>query len=152
MSTLSPCVIDASVLIKLSLQEEHTADVRYIIQCYMNEEMPGSLAIPDFCYIECANILWKHVRKQSMTQSLARLALAQLRQLEIPTTPMSELMERAHDIACFYDISAYDASYIALAERQAMPLITADERLIQKLSGSPFRLMRIPEYLNALPI
>jgi len=34
-----------------------------------------------------------------------------------------------------YDITAYDASYAALAAQLALPLVTADAALVRKLAG-----------------
>jgi predicted nucleic acid-binding protein len=151
MNALIPCVIDASVLIKLFLQEEHTADVRYLIQCYLDEATPSTLAVPDLVYIECANILWKKARKQVYTVSAARQSLAQLRLLTLPTTTTSELMERAIEIACAHDVTAYDACYVTLAEKLKVLMLTADAKLVERLDGSPFSILTIQGYLDALP-
>jgi len=151
MSTLLPCIIDASVLVKLFLQEEHTADVQFLIRCYLDEDKPSSLAVPDLTYIECANILWTKVRKGAYTAMAARQSLAQLRLLALPTTPTSELMERALEIACIYDVSAYDACYVALAEKHQVLLLTADAKLVQHMKGSPHRVLLVQDYLDALP-
>lgn len=147
--SLIPCVIDASVLIKLFLKEEHTADVQYLIHTYLTDNEPSVLSVPDLVYIECANIFWKEVRKRIYTATAARQALARLRFLALPTTSTSELMERALEIASDYDISAYDASYVTLAEQLHVPLVTADVRLARKLSGSPYQVVSIQEYLTA---
>ena len=60
--------------------------------------------MPDLLYAECANILWKHVRRGALV------------------------------LAIEHDLSAYDACYVALAKSLAWELITADERLVNKLS------------------
>jgi len=46
--------------------------------------------------------------------------------------------------------SVYDASYVALADRLGVPLLTADERLINCLAGSPYRLQTITEFYAAI--
>jgi predicted nucleic acid-binding protein len=39
-------------------------------------------------------------------------------------------------LAVAHGITAYDASYVVLAQKQSVPLITADQKLEQKLSGT----------------
>jgi len=151
MNALIPCVIDASVLIKLFLQEENTADVQYLIRCYLGEATPSALVVPDLVYIECANILLKKARKQAYTVIAAHQSLAQLRLLALPTTPTSELMERAVEIVCTHDITAYDACYVILAEQLNVSLLIADAQLAERLNGSPHSVLTIQDYLDVLP-
>ncbi len=151
MNKLIPCVIDASVLLKLFLEEEHSTDVEYVIQCYLNEENPSKLAVPDLAYIECANILWTKVRKQTYAATTANQSLMRLRLLALPTTSTIVLMERALSIVCSYDISAYDACYVALAEQLNVSLLTADAKLAQRLEKSPYLIIMIQDYIKALP-
>jgi len=42
-------------------------------------------------------------------------------------------MKRALEIACLHGVTAYDACYIALSERNGVPLLTADTRLADHL-------------------
>jgi len=41
-----------------------------------------------------------------------------------------------HIYRVVYEITAYDAAYVALSERLSLPLVTADERLVQHLAGT----------------
>jgi predicted nucleic acid-binding protein len=54
-------------------------------------------------------------------------------------------------LACEQDISAYDACYVALAHRLGVPLITADERLVNHLSGSPYLLHTLAQCAPTIP-
>lgn len=51
-----------------------------------------------------------------------------------------ELMATALEMAVSHTISAYDACYVALAQRLNVPFITADEKLIHKLSHSTYQV------------
>lgn len=152
MTTLLSCVIDASVLIKLFLREENSADVQFIIGRYLEDDSSSLLAVPDLTYIECANILWQKSRKGAYTFPVAREALAQLRLLALPTTPTMELMERALEIFHAHDVSAYDACYVALAEKLHAPLLTADAKLAERMTASPHRVMLVREYLAEMAL
>jgi len=46
-----------------------------------------------------------------------------------------ELLRKATAIAWAYRIALYDAAYVALAERQGFPLLTADEVMVQRMKG-----------------
>jgi predicted nucleic acid-binding protein len=45
----------------------------------------------------------------------------------------ADLADDALDLALAHGLSAYDACYVALARREAVPLVTADERLVRIL-------------------
>jgi predicted nucleic acid-binding protein len=54
--------------------------------------------------------------------------------LEIKSADVN-LLRKANAIAWAYKITIYDALYVALAEHVGYPLITADEKMIKKLTG-----------------
>ena len=143
MSALpASCVVDASVGIRLFLSEEHSQTVQELFEQRLL--LPReSLFVPDLFFIECANILWKKVRRGEYGADDALSHLADLRALALSATPSSELMERALEIACAHDVTAYDASYIALAEMRAVPFVTTDDRLADKLEGTPHEIITL---------
>ena len=48
-----------------------------------------------------------------------------------------DIIERGITIAYIYDITVYDAAFVAFAESLETDLITADEKLVQKLYNFP---------------
>jgi predicted nucleic acid-binding protein len=54
--------------------------------------------------------------------------------LEIKKMDVTHLNSRIFEISCQFNQSAYDASYIALAEAQKCPLITGDTKLYRAAS------------------
>jgi len=129
------CVVDASVGIKLLIAEDESDDVRDLFQrCIAQPD--DCLFVPDLFFIECANILWKKVRRGELAAAFAADSLADLRELLLPSTPTSDLMEHALEIACAFNITAYDACYIALAAIKGIPLLTADAHLADVMKGS----------------
>jgi predicted nucleic acid-binding protein len=47
------------------------------------------------------------------------------------------------EIAIAHNISAYDACYVELSERLQLPLVTADQKLIRALSGTPYQVQAL---------
>lgn len=130
---LTPCVLDASVMLKVFLPEEHSEEAEALILEAVDRD-DKLLHVPDLLFIECANVLWQKVRRGHISADAALENLAHLRRMNLPSTPTSELMERALQIAYLHGITAYDACYAALAELLGMPLLTADTRLADVLS------------------
>jgi len=149
MKTGFSCVIDASVVIKIFLQEDLSEEVQQIIDDnYLNSAEPASLIVPDLLFVECANILRSKVRFDGYPPKQALEALHYLRSLALPATSNAELIEEALAIALIYEITAYDAIYVALTAQNNIPLLTADARLVQRLQGSPYDLISIEDYLS----
>jgi len=130
------CVVDASVGIKLFMPEDFSGDVQdMFLDSFAAPK--ASLFVPDLFYVECANILWKRTSKGEIAASVAQECVVQLLALDLAPTPTAELAERGLEIALAYGISAYDACYVALAERTNTSLLTADTRLATALKDSP---------------
>lgn len=141
MNTL---VIDTSVLIKYVVPEEQSSLVYGVIDAYKTSEL--RLIAPEYVMAECANVLWKYVRRNSLTIATAVDALRELQNLGIPLTPQSELLEDALLFAAAADIAVYDALFCVLARREDAELITADLPLINRLAGSGLRVRALREW------
>ena len=128
-------VVDASTAVKLYLPEPPAAEATTLFGLLMTTP-PADFHVPDLFYVECANIFWKQVRKGTLTAAEAALYDAKLHGMPLFRTPTYDLTVSALPIAVTYDISAYDACYVALARRLGIPLITADQKLQGKLAGS----------------
>jgi predicted nucleic acid-binding protein len=130
------CVVDASVGIKLFVREQFT-DVVEGIFAGLGQEPPVRLYVPDLFYTECANILWKYVRRFNYAAEEARSDLVDLRQLNLGVVATDDLLTSAFDLAVEYNLTVYDACYVALASTLELPLLTADEQLVNKMKGQP---------------
>ena len=97
---------------------------------------PARFYVPDLFFVECANILWKYVRRFGYPVDNARQDVADLKALALTTVSTADLLQPALELAMTYDITAYDASYAALAAQLDLPLITADAPLAAKLQAS----------------
>jgi predicted nucleic acid-binding protein len=128
------CVVDASVLIKLFLQEQDSDLATALFAAPASSQ--AIRAVPDLAYLECANILRTRVHRGLLTGADARGRTTQLMALPLAWYATPPLLPAVIDHALTQQISAYDAAYVALADALHMPLITADAILVGKLSGA----------------
>ena len=122
------CVMDASVGIKLFIEEEFSDKVQRLF-VKLSEDPQAEIHVPDLFYIECANILLKYTRRfdRPLEDSLADIR--DLGKLALKTTSTLELIEDALQLASERNLTAYDACYAVLAQKLGLPLITADAPL-----------------------
>lgn len=128
-------VIDASVGIKLFVVEDLSGVADQLFD-QLTAEPPAQFYVPDLFFIECTNILWKYVWRFDYPAENARQDVIDLRDLALTTVSTADLIKPALELALKYNITAYDASYVTLAEQLALPLVTADTTLVGKLTGS----------------
>ncbi len=128
-------VIDASVGIKLFVVED-LSEVADQLFDQLTAEPPAQFYVPDLFFIECTNILWKYVWRFDYPAENARQDVIDLRDLALTTVSTADLIKPALELALKYNITAYDASYVTLAEQLALPLVTADTTLVGKLTRS----------------
>ncbi len=126
------CVVDASVAIKLFLIEPLSDRAGDLFAC-LTATPPATFFVPDLFFIECTNILWKYVRQFGYPPDAAQQDVADLIRLPVQSISTADLAEAALALAVLHQISAYDASYVALAQRLSLPLVTADEALVRHL-------------------
>lgn len=143
-AALPGVVVDASVGIKLFITEEFS-DNAVLLFAQLTDTPTGQISVPDLFFVECANILWKHVRRFGYPVSKAYADINLLNALTLTNYPTLTLTSDALRIAVAEGISAYDACYIALADRLDVPLITADERLARTLSRSDYQVVWLGE-------
>jgi len=96
------------------------------------------LIAPDLVIAEITNAAWKFVIFDRMPADSAISAVREVAKALEELVPTSVLKDRALSIAIELRHPAYDCFYLALAERSASPLVTADDRLIRRCSGTPF--------------
>ena len=122
---MSSLVIDASVAVKWVVEEEGTKEALAL--------RDQALAAPDLLIAECANILWKKVRRNELSEQEAVFAAGLLARADIELMAMRPYLEAAVRIAVALDHPAYDCIYIALAEAEGLRFVTADMSLLRKV-------------------
>ena len=125
-------VVDASVVIKWSVPEVHSADaLRYLD--------PGlGRHAPELLLAEISNILWKKVVRRELTRAEAERIAVDVGQADVTVHPMGPLFGTALRIALETGRSAYDSMYLSLAEMLSTRMVTADRRLYDAVQASPY--------------
>lgn len=129
-------VIDASVGVKLVLREPLSEQAEALF-AHLAVDPPAHFYVPDLFFVECANILWKYVRRFGYPPADASEAVRALQRLRLRSVSTAELIGDAFRLGLEHGLTAYDACYVALAHRLRVPLITADERLVHALRATP---------------
>ena len=88
-----------------------------------------NVAIPHLADSELAHALRGQVRRERIDEHHARAALARWARLGLQRFPTVGLLARVWELR--ENLSAYDATYVALAEALGCALVTADARLAQ---------------------
>jgi predicted nucleic acid-binding protein len=88
------------------------------------------LIAPELIVPETWNAIWKRVRQGRISPVQARRAIPEIPVWLASTTSLAELFPRAAALSLALDHPIYDCFYLALAEREAAPLVTADDRLL----------------------
>lgn len=118
-------VLDASVLIQHVVTDVHTANVDALFEVIGSEI---NAHIPEFCLIECVNVIWKQVRFNNVPASVAMEQVENLQALNLTMIPPGGLLLRALEIGLKHQLPIYDAIYIAAAQLLQYPLITDDQK------------------------
>ena len=135
---MSEIVIDASVLLKAYFRDEQGhAEAQELVKIYARGDC--SFIAPCLLIYEIINACSIAHRKGSIHLDLASQVMREMTSLEIQKMDVSHLKDRIFEITCQFNLSAYDASYIALAEAQKCPFITGDAKLFRAASNQfPF--------------
>lgn len=135
-------VVDASVVV------EYLVDLRYVEHATrvfrrLVDEPDGTLWAPDLVYAECASALRKLVALKHLSRAKARERVAQLTRLPLTVGGSHKLVVDAFDLSPA--LTAYDALYVALAERLEAPLVTADAKLARAVRARPIEVVMLSE-------
>jgi predicted nucleic acid-binding protein len=125
---VDPIVVDASVVVALYLEEPTTAAAREVLS--KAGAANAQLHAPDLLLVECANAMSKRVRRGELDDTEARTALDDLLGLRrLVLHPMDgPVTRRALSLALENGLSAYDAIYVALAERLKDGVVVSGDR------------------------
>ena len=125
-------VVDASVALRWCFQLNGSDRAEDLLRS------DDYLIAPDLVIAEITNAAWKFVIFDRVPADAAMSAVREVAKAFEELVPTSLLKDRALAMAIELRHPAYDCFYLALAERSALPLITADDRLIRRCSDTPF--------------
>ena len=126
-------VVDASIALRWCFQLKGSDRAEELFRS------DDHLIAPDLVIAEITNAAWKFVIFDRLPADFAVSAVRDVIKAFEELVPTSVLKDRALAIAIELRHPAYDCFYLALAERSASPLVTADNRLIRRCSDTPFR-------------
>ena len=124
-------VVDASVVIKWYLPEEHADEAGTLLS------PDCELCAPDLLFAEVGNILWKRAVKKELSADKAHSIMEALQAVPLTIWEHRLLADAALTVACRTGRSYYDSLYVALALTVDRPLVTADRKLHHALVGVP---------------
>ena len=143
-------VVDTSVLVQAMIADSESARVESLL-AMLDQPEPVVLHLPEFCLVECANVLWKRVRFLNTPEYRAKAELQYLLVLPLTIHTSATLLSHALEIALDNHLAVYDCVHIALAQSLACPLITVDQRQTAAAQSVAVELKPItdfPEYQN----
>ena len=118
-------IVDTSALVRLYIPDgpvpemmEESVDLAWRAEAL--------LKIPELALAEAAGVLRKKEKSGFISQKESGEVLDEILKLPLETVGHRNLLKEAVAIARSYDITAYDALFIALALREQGELITAD--------------------------
>lgn len=117
-------VVDASVLVKLFLHEENDDKALALVQDHIAGK--ALIIVPELVFLEVINAL--RYKKQDV-DALDK-ANQRLWKLQFHVEKMNAfLLKRTAELALEFNLTVYDALYVAVANNFGAPLITADKAL-----------------------
>jgi len=136
-------VLDASVIIKWFSKEEFTDIALKFRSKFVEKEI--EIVVPDLLLYEISNVLRYN---KNFSRKDVKNAIETLIDMDISIlVPSQDIINLAIDFAFRYDITFYDAFYIALAETLGVYFVTADRKLYESVARIP-RVRFLTEFLE----
>lgn len=140
-------VVDTSIAIKWVIDEEDSDLAEALLLEWSSNGI--TLYAPSLLTYELSNVLYRNIRKGAISIADARRAFAKIRltgiELDFPDNYI--LNAKAVELANKYDLpAAYDAHFLALAEREGCELWTADTRMWRAVQGKISWVRNLHEY------
>ncbi|MBI2443351.1 MAG: type II toxin-antitoxin system VapC family toxin [Candidatus Levybacteria bacterium] len=126
-------ILDSSVIAKWFFPENDSEKVLKIKESFTNNTV--SVVIPVLLYYEINNLLKTAIKMFRINENDAIKVYKAFLKLNFVSYSSELLLEKTLETAVRFDISSYDASYVALAEYLQVTFLTADQRLLQRVSS-----------------
>lgn len=120
-----PFVLDASVALAWCFEDEATPQADGVL-----DQLGDDVAVaPTLWELEVTNVLLHAERRGRITESQTARFVTLLSQLPISIDTAGADMAGLLATGRHHSLTAYDAAYLILAEREGLPLATADAKL-----------------------
>ena len=133
-------VLDNSVTMRWFFGDGSEQDLGYAI-CVLDAMTAAEAVVPGIWALEVANVLARAEIKGLVSEARSEAFVGMLRRMDIATDPATSVQAPSDTLhtARSYRLSSYDAAYLGLALRAALPVATVDEDLLRaaELAGVP---------------
>ena len=132
-------ILDASVILKWFIKEEDSDKAKELKESHIIGKF--NIIVPDIIIYEVGNAL-RYEPEFSLRE--VNRSLEELYELNLDIiAPLPDILTLIAEIAYRYNITFYDASYIALAQELELQFVTADQKLYNKVENLSFiKLLR----------
>ena len=131
-------VLDASAYLSFLLKEDQTEGMEKLLETH-------PLFAPELLWFETANGVL--TAKRSHRPGVKEVSLAQLldvvQELPIQSVPISAWWKKSVSLVQRYDLTFYDACYVACAMVLDLPLLTLDRKMIQVCRDEDLNLVQL---------
>lgn len=150
MNASSGFVVDASVAIKWHLHDEVLVDeAAFLLREFTRRRV--HLIAPSLIRYEVANSFEQARRRQRIDAAQAAAEFQSFIVLGVHNErDTDDLVAAARNVASELGTSVYDGVYVALAEREALPLLTDDARLLRQIEPYPVAAHHLSEVSSLL--
>jgi predicted nucleic acid-binding protein len=118
-------IVDASVAVKWFVEESRSSEARAVLA------RGEPLLAPDLILVEASNTAWKKVKRKEMTAEQGEAMVRAVPLYFDRLVHSGALAARAYALANRLNHPVYDCLYLALAEGEAVDLITDDDRFFK---------------------
>lgn len=123
-------LLDTSVAVKWFVTEEDSERATDLQQAHLRDDL--QLHAPDILLMESANAL----RYAGLSEERILQDLETFPALGVEIIPFSiDVLNSAVSLSLEHDLAVYDAYFLALAQALEMPLITADRKMLSRLTA-----------------
>ena len=126
-------VLDSSVIAKWFFKEEQREEAINLRKLHKNGEI--EINVPNLLLLEFGNIF---LNKKVFAEKFFNESIDTLFSININFTEAKEILGSTFNLASKYNLSFYDATYIALAKNLKCDFITADKKLVEAVKTLKF--------------